>query len=436
MSDIKPRGTVHIIGGGTFSDVRPHCSLATEAYGETARKLHGMSMERWGDSATIRLHLTKMADSGRGNLRTNQDVGMLLKDLVADPITKVIILNAALCDFNGSILDGGIQTSSGKSESRLKTRNGSHLMEMRPAEKLVGEIRKYRKDIFLVSFKTTTEPNEDDQFEHGLKLLKTSSSNLVLVNDLHSRKNMIVVPERSRYCVTTDRDLVLRELVDMTFLRSGLTFTRSTVVDGPIVPWSSDLVPSSLRAVVDHCVSRGAYKPFLDRTEGHFAVKLQDGGFLTSIRKRNFNRLDEVGMVKVEPAGEDSVTSYGARPSVGGQSQRIVFADHPDADCIVHFHCPTKPDSNVPIRSQREYECGSHECGRNTSSGLSGMTESRGHKIRAVMLDRHGPNIVFNSSADPNDVIDFIERNFDLTGSTDGRIGSKVESAPAYARIE
>lgn len=436
MSDIKSRGAVHIIGGGTFSDVRPHCSLAAEAYGGTARKLYGMSMERWGESAKVHLHLTRMADSGRGNLRTNRDVGMLLKDLVSDPTTKVIILTAALCDFNGSILDGSVQTSSGKEEPRLKTRDGSHLMEMTPAEKLVGEIRKYRKDIFLVSFKTTTEPNEDDQFEQGLRLLKTSSSNLVFANDVHSRTNMIIVPERSRYCVTKDRDLALRELVDMTFLRSGLTFTRSTVVDGPTVPWTSDLVPASLRTVVDHCVKRGAYKPFLDRTEGHFAVKLQDGGFLTSIRKRNFNRLDEVGMVKVEPDGDNSVISHGARPSVGGQSQRIVFADHPDADCIVHFHCPTRPGSSVPIRSQREYECGSHECGRNTSSGLLGMTESRGHSIRAVMLDQHGPNVVFNSGVDPNDVIDFIEKNFDLTRSTDGRVKSEVDAPPAYARIE
>lgn len=64
------------------------------------------------------------------------------------------------------------------------------------------------------------------------------------------------------------------------------------------------------------------------------------------------------------------------------------------------------------------------------------MTESRGHSIRAVMLDQHGPNVVFNSGVDPNDVIDFIEKNFDLTRSTDGRVKSEVDAPPAYARIE
>lgn len=38
------------------------------------------------------------------------------------------------------------------------------------------------------------------------------------------------------------------------------------------------------------------------------------------------------------------------------------------------------------------------------------------------MLDQHGPNVVFNSSTDPRKVIDFIERNFDLSAKTGGYI--------------
>jgi hypothetical protein len=36
------------------------------------------------------------------------------------------------------------------------------------------------------------------------------------------------------------------------------------------------------------------------------------------------------------------------------------------------------------------------------------------------MLDRHGPNVVFSRSADPEQVIRFIEESFDLTGTTAG----------------
>lgn len=33
-------------------------------------------------------------------------------------------------------------------------------------------------------------------------------------------------------------------------------------------------------------------------------------------------------------------------------------------------------------------------------------------------IRNHGPNIVFNKNIDPNKVIDFIDKNFDLSKST------------------
>jgi hypothetical protein len=105
-----------------------------------------------------------------------------------------------------------------------------------------------------------------------------------------------------------------------------------------------------------------------------------------------------------------------------------VLRAHPEYDCIVHFHCPQRRGSRVPVRSQREFECGSHECGRNTSDGM----ESFGSRA-AVMLDRHGPNVIFRSDDDPRAVIEFIEANFDLTratGDSDGSTTQGETSAP------
>ena len=85
-------------------------------------------------------------------------------------------------------------------------------------------------------------------------------------------------------------------------------------------------------------------------------------------------------------------------------------------DCIVHFHCPPKPNADLSVRSQRNYECGSHECGQNTSYGL--REDELG--IKCVYLDNHGPNIVFNRNIDPQRVINFINNNFDLKKATSG----------------
>jgi hypothetical protein len=256
-------------------------------------------------------------------------------------------------------------------------------------------------------------------FQKGLALMKTASCNLVLVNDIGTHTNFIITPEESSYSLGKSRDEVLKDLVEMSLLRSHLSFTRSTVVDAVPVPWEDPRVPSVLRGVVNHCIEQGAYKEGpTGATVGHFAVKLSDTEFLTSRRKVNFNRMGEVGLVRVKTDGPDSVIAYGSKPSVGGQSQRIVFQDHQGCDSIVHFHCPllSNPKHPIPVVSQREYECGSHECGENTSRGLQKFGN-----IWAVMLDKHGPNLVFDSrSTTVEEVIEFIGNNFDLEKKTTG----------------
>jgi hypothetical protein len=409
---------IHILGGGTVSYLRPHFAFCAPAYGNTARQLADICRRQ--DKLDVRLHLTRMAGGGAGMLESNNDVARLIEEITADPATRIVILSCALCDFDGEVVVPGGEH--GKHGARLNTRAIGNMgmiprINFWPAEKVVGNIRKNRKDIFAVAFKQATGATEDQQYLAGLGLLKEAGVNLVLANDTESRLNLIVTPEEARYHVTYSRDAALHSLVDMALKRSQLTFTRSTVVSGDTVPWDSGLVPPSLRTVVDYCIRRGAYKPFMGATVGHFACKINSSTFLTSIRKSNFNDLPKVGLVKVVTDGPDSVIAYGAKPSVGGQSQRIVFNDHRDCDCIVHFHCLKRPGSEVPEASQREYECGSHECGQNTSSNLA-----KCGNLYAVYLQEHGPNIVFNQNINPQEVIDFIEKNFDLEAKTGGYV--------------
>ncbi|RWZ87196.1 MAG: hypothetical protein EO766_11740 [Hydrotalea sp. AMD] len=417
---------IHIIGGGTISHVRNHLSLIAPAWGTTARQINRL-IENWINEYEYKwdynnpieydwnLHLTKVADY-ESKLVTNEDVEHLVDQLIADPDTKVIFFNAAMCDYDGSINN----QESGKYADRLKTTDGYQTMLLRPSAKIIKKIRRERKDIFLVAFKTTTNATEDEQYIAGLNLLKENSCNLVLANDTVTRTNMIICPEEARYCVTTNRDLAINTLVDMTMKRQDLHFTRSTVIEGPSVDWNDPEVPESLREVVNYCIEKGAYKPFRGATAGHFAVKVDDQTFLTSKRSTDFNKLNEIGLVKVVSSGPDEVIAYGAKPSVGGQSQRIIFAEHEDVDCIVHFHCPPKNNIAMPIKrmSQYPYECGSHECGQNTSNGLSEIWKG----IKAVYLDEHGPNVVFNRTADPKRIIRFIETFFDLSEKTGGPV--------------
>jgi len=402
---------IHIIGGGTVFHIRSHLALCSPAYGNVARKL-GQLCQSKAPNLDTEVHLTKMA--GGVSLETNEDISNFIDEIVADPATKIVFLTAAMCDYESHI--GNITPD--KYGERLHSRfEEPVILPLTPARKIVKNIRSKRKDIFAVAFKTTCGATPDEQYIAGLNLLKEASVNLVLANDTKTRLNMVITPEEARYYETTNRDDALNGLVEMAIKRSHLTFTRSTVVAGEPISWESPMVPETLREVVNHCIESGAYKPFRGATVGHFAAKVNENTFLTSIRKSNFNDLKKIGLVKIVTDGPDSVIAYGAKPSVGGQSQRIVFHDHQEYDCIVHFHCPIKPNSMVPQVSQEEYECGSHQCGKNTSDGLKKFGN-----LSAVFLMEHGPNIVFNHKINPLEVIDFIEENFDLNKKTGGYV--------------
>ncbi|MDO8571377.1 MAG: phosphopantothenoylcysteine decarboxylase [bacterium] len=428
----------YIISGGTLNYIDPHLALFSPAFGTVGRKLKKSlvkAIAASGDEDTyIDLILTRAAVGGKkrekeeqallesaglSDLKTNADLRTLIDHLVSLPDTKGIVLAAAVCDFKPLDVEPHFGTyfeEPGKNYPRLSS-NQKYLLTIVPDEKILGRVRKTRKDIFLVAFKQVTGKTPDEMYLNGLELLKRSSANLVLANDTRARLNMVITPEQARYHETHDRDEALNGLAEMIVARSQLTFTRSTVLPGHApVSWKDPRVPGSLRTVVNHCIAQGAYKPFGGSTVGHFAVKIGDGEFLTSRRKTDFNKLNEVGLVRIETTGDNRVVAYGFKPSVGGQSQRIIFSEHPQMDCIVHFHCPRKPGSLVPFRSQREYECGSHQCGKNTSIGLASFEDG---EILAVMLDKHGPNVVFNRNIDPQKVIRFIEENFDLAGRTD-----------------
>lgn len=436
---------IYILGGGTVWHIRNHFALCSPAYGATARQI-AEDLRLYNRDMDVHMYLTKMAGGevlvrggGRGlhstdekeakiyglyphKIETNEDASKLVDHIVADPRAKVVFFNFAMCDFEGYIDSGDKATTGGKHAPRLDSHTWKPTnLTLLTAPKVIRKVREKRKDIFLVAFKATCGATEREQYVAGLRLLKEASANLVLANDTLSRLNMVITPEEASYHVTNDRDEAINGLVDMAIKRSHLTFTRSTVVDGQPVPWDSPEVPEALRVVVDHCISGKAYKPFRGSTVGHFAAKLSDNEFLTSIRKTNFNDLAKTGLVRIKTDGPDSVMAYGAKPSVGGQSQRIVFHDHQDYDCIVHFHCPLKdkPRDEIPVASQREYECGSHQCGQNTSTHLK-----RFGNLSAVMLDQHGPNIVFHRSIDPKEVIAFIEANFDLDKKTGGYVST------------
>lgn len=152
---------IYILGGGTYFHVRNHLSISVPAFGKAAKAIKALmdsAITVGGLSGEYETHLvlTQMADSD-SKLVTNDDVAKFIDQLVLDPSTAGIVFNVALVDFEGEI-DG---VKSGKYAERLQSRAGEVTMKLTPAEKIVGRIRKTRKDIFAVGLKTTCVTTRD-----------------------------------------------------------------------------------------------------------------------------------------------------------------------------------------------------------------------------------------------------------------------------------
>lgn len=248
---------IHIIGGGTVSHVRPHLALACPTYGTTAYDIRDIIHDiRTEIEADIHMYITKMGgrsyertvvSGGRyfhptGEeallqdilndpiLETNEDVARLIDRLVEDPDPKIIFMPVGMVDFEVEGIGIGHDTvlEPGKHLSRLSTHDQNNItLRLKPTEKIIRRIKKNRKDIFLVGFKTTAGLDMPELFTAGLSLLREADCDLVLASDIHSNINMVVTPEEVPYAPTIEREQTLISLVAMTLQRSKTTRVMS-----------------------------------------------------------------------------------------------------------------------------------------------------------------------------------------------------------------
>jgi len=368
------------------------------------RAIHVIGSTEDGIARAIHVDISNKGRASQFHIATPETVHGLVARLIADPDEQTIFF---LPDFQ--TLDG-IQA----------------IKEVRSI------IRSERKDLFLVLASPTSGVSPEEQYFTALEIMKSNHANLALAYDDKTGLNMVVVPEEAYYGQTADRSETLNWLIKIALARAGETFTRSNVIAAPPVSWMAPEVSENFRQVVDHLVAHGAYKKFRGKTAGHFAIRgMQQGEFLTSRRNHDFNRLSDIGLVRVFAQGRDEVVAHGSKPSVGGQSQRIIFDQHPELSNIVHFHSPLRPDARdvIPVQEQWPFECGSHQCGQNTANGLREVRPG----IYAVMLENHGPNIVFGNDIPANQVIDLINCNFNLTAKTGYVPNDGFQNVPVLA---
>lgn len=193
---------VVVFGGGTFNHISCHLSLAAPAFGATAKQLHQMFIE--AGPLESQLVLTKMADPS-SKLVTNEDVAQYVEQMVKDKEVKIVVMNAAICDFE-------IENTTG--ESRLSSAKDYPVTLKGIRGKILSSIRQARPDIILAGFKTTHGQSAATQLARAALSIHDNNLDIVFANDVQSRTNLLL--NRFLSVSRGTREELLKKLVDET----------------------------------------------------------------------------------------------------------------------------------------------------------------------------------------------------------------------------
>lgn len=166
---------------------------------------------------------------------------------------------------------------------------------------------------------------------------------------------------------------------------------------------------------------------YVHATAGNISVRTEDGGFLITPTDACLGTLEPARLATVNAAGEQTA---GERPSKTLALHRRIYEADPEARCVIHSHCThlvaltlagvwSADDILPPITPYYVMKVGHvplipyHRPGDPAvadlvSQRISAMQQA-GTPIRAVMLDRLGPNVWHRSPAEASVILEELE---------------------------
>jgi len=167
---------------------------------------------------------------------------------------------------------------------------------------------------------------------------------------------------------------------------------------------------------------------YVHASAGNISVRLpDDAGYLITPTDACLGNLDPATLAKVDP---DGVQRSGARASKTLVLHRAIYAAEPQARCVIHTHSTHlvaltltgvwQPDDILPpitpyyvmkvghVPLIPYHRPGDPAVGALVAQRIAAM-QQRGTPLRAVMLDRLGPNVWHSSPAEASAVLEELE---------------------------
>lgn len=323
-----PGSSIRIFGGGTLLPVKQDLALTAISYGNTSKAILALCQAH---DKKAELQLTWFADP-TSSIHTLNDVEGVARGYIADPQTKIVFWNPTVVEYPDHTLF-------------LTNEDGDPVLSspLPDPQRIPRFIKDKRPDIFLVVFQTSSGLTIEEQKESALVLLKKTNANMVFAKDTSTEWNLVVTAEQSVYHQTTDKEVALAGLVEMTLHRSQTQWLRAVLLSQ-----STPTLPEEAAALFDEvsefCVVENIpLRALVVRKENGWVCN-QFGSFIAS---------DKSVVLKKGENGEWS--SSGGRPHSLGLS--VAHMPNPNWDVVVlvtgHSH-PTV-DAHLMDRSGSDF---------------------------------------------------------------------------------
>src|SRR3989344_711906 len=176
-NDLKGK-KILVTAGATFEEIDPVRIITNKSSGKMGIRIAEQAFLRGAEVLLLRGH-----NSAESHYNLNEEKFSTVKDL-SGKIRKnlknfhIAIHAAAVSDFEVN----------NKTDKKIKSNKELHL-ELTPTTKILENIKKLNKKIFLVGFKAEVGLNEKELVDSAYNLLKSAGADLIVANDV-GKKNV------------------------------------------------------------------------------------------------------------------------------------------------------------------------------------------------------------------------------------------------------
>lgn len=185
---------VIVTGGGTSEKIDPIRVLTNQSSGKMAAGIADECRKLGAEVIFLKSKNSVSAGFGVKEIlfETTEDLHQLLKENL--PKSNIVFQAAAVSDFTPDF-----------SQTKISS-NQEFSLKLKPNQKLLSNLKKINPDLFVVSFKAETEPDEVKLFQKARKNLLNGFSDIVVANDVSSPETKIGSDQNSVLILTSKNE--------------------------------------------------------------------------------------------------------------------------------------------------------------------------------------------------------------------------------------